>query len=130
MLSSRSFFEEIQMPYLNVKLCTSPSREVSTKVAAVLTELTVEVLRKKRELTAVVIEYVHPSDWFIAGVTLSTQGQRTFCLDVRITEDTNTEDENALYVSRVFSSMETILGSLNLASYVVIHDIRGKSWGD
>ena len=43
------------MPILNVKLCADPSRETSEKIAAVLTDLTVDILKKKRELTAVAI---------------------------------------------------------------------------
>lgn len=69
------------MPILNAKLCAAPSQETSAKVAAVLTDLTVDILKKKRELTAVVIEYTSPADWFIAGAPLASQTHRTFYLD-------------------------------------------------
>lgn len=46
-----------------------------------------------------------------------------------MTEGTNTKDEKALYVSRVFAAMEGILGPLAPASYIVIHEVRGDSWG-
>ena len=117
------------MPYLNVKLCTAPSQELSDKVAAVLTDLTAEILKKKRELTAVAVEYVLPMQWFIAGAALASQLQRSFYLDIKVTEGTNTKDEKALYVARVFSAIEAIVGSLAPASYIVIHDVRGDSWG-
>lgn len=118
-----------KMPYLNVKLSTSPSSETSNKIATVLTDLTAEILRKKRELTAVAVEYIQSSEWFIAGASLNTHKQSSFYLDIKITEGTNTKDEKALYISRVFSSIESILGELNPASYIVIHDVRGDSWG-
>ncbi len=117
------------MPILNVKVCTKPSPETFGLIAAALTDLTVEILKKKRELTAVAIEHVPPSEWFIAGNILTSQPFSTFYLDIKVTEGTNTKDEKALYVSRVFAAMESIIGSLAPASYIVVHDVRGDSWG-
>lgn len=117
------------MPILNVKLCTTPSPETSLRIAAALTDLTVDVLKKKRELTAVVIEYVAPTAWFIAGAPFAGQPLGTFHLDIKVTEGTNTKDEKAVYVSRAFTAIENVLGPLAPASYVVIHDVRGDSWG-
>lgn len=117
------------MPILNVKLCATPAPETSGRVAAALTDLTVEVLKKKRELTAVAIEYVPASEWFISGSTLASQSLGTFYLDIKVTEGTNTKDEKAHYVSRVFAALEEIIGPLAPASYIVVHDVRGDSWG-
>ncbi len=117
------------MPILNVKICTAPSSEISERVATTLTDLTVETLHKKRELTSVAIEYVSSSEWFIAGASVASQSLNTFYLDIKVTEGTNTKDEKALYVSQVFAAVETIIGSLAPASYIVIHDVRGDSWG-
>ena len=117
------------MPILNIKLSSHPSQEASAKVATVLTDLTVNVLKKKRELTAVAIEYISPSEWFIAGTALAAQSHSSFYLDIKVTEGTNTKDEKAAYVSQVFAAIENIVGSLAPASYIVIHDVRGDSWG-
>lgn len=46
------------MPYLNIKLCAPPSPEMSNKAAAAVTELTAEILKKTRKLSAVAVEYV------------------------------------------------------------------------
>ncbi|MGB9094420.1 MAG: tautomerase family protein [Gallionella sp.] len=117
------------MPILNVKICAPPSPATSAKIAAALTDLTVGILGKKRELTAVAIEYTPPSEWFIAGTALASQSQHTFYLDIKITEGTNTKDQKAAYVDRVFSTVESIIGPLAAASYIVLHDVRGDSWG-
>lgn len=117
------------MPILNVKLCATPSPEISSRIAATLTDLTVEVLKKKRELTAVAIEYVAPTEWFIAGAALADQPFATFHLDIKVTEGTNTKDEKARFVSRVFSAVDVIIGPLAPASYVVVHDVRADAWG-
>lgn len=117
------------MPYLNCKLCVPPSQEVTAKIASVLTDLTAEVLKKKRELTAVAVEYVAPEQWYIGGTSLADQSLRSFYLDIKVTEGTNTKDEKALYVSRVFAAIESIVGSVAPASYIVIHEVRADSWG-
>ena len=54
---------------------------------------------------------------------------KTFYLEVHITEGTNTKDEKASYIEKVFSSMRSILGELHPASYVIIKDVRADSWG-
>lgn len=117
------------MPYLNCKLCVPPSQEVTAKIASVLTDLTAEVLKKKRELTAVAVEYVAPEQWYIGGTSLADQTLRSFYLDIKVTEGTNTKDEKALYVSRVFAAVEAIVGAVAPASYIVIHEVRADSWG-
>jgi 4-oxalocrotonate tautomerase len=117
------------VPYLNCKLCVPPSQEVTAKIASVLTDLTAEVLKKKRELTAVAVEYVAPEQWYIGGTSLADQSLRSFYLDIKVTEGTNTKDEKALYVSRVFAAVEAIVGSVAPASYIVIHEVRADSWG-
>lgn len=117
------------MPILNIKICTSPSPETSARVAAILTDLTIEVLKKKRELTVIVLEHIPASQWFIAGSALASQSLASFCLEIKVTEGTNTKDEKAQYISRVFAAMEEIIGPLAPANYIVVHDVRGDSWG-
>ena len=117
------------MPYLNARICAPQSAETTNKVASFLTELTAEVLGKKRELTSVAIEYVPANQWFIAGSSLSSQGLATFYLDIKVTEGTNTKNEKASYIKKIFAEFESVLGSLNPASYVVIHEVRADSWG-
>lgn len=114
------------MPYLNIKIAASDEPQTTAKVASLLTELTASVLGKKRELTAVSIEYVRPDAWFIGGQVTSTP---TFYLDIKVTEGTNTKNEKAAYVKQVFVGMEGILGPVAPASYIVIHEVRGDAWG-
>lgn len=44
-------------------------------------------------------------------------------------EGTNTKDEKAIYVQKVFAAVEAVVGKLNPASYIVIHEVRGDAWG-
>ena len=61
------------MPYLNVKLSVPESADLTKNVAAVLTDITAEVLGKSPDLTVVVIDYVQPQYWFISGASLLDQ---------------------------------------------------------
>ncbi len=117
------------MPYLNAKLSVPESPETSASIAALLNRLTVDVLKKKQELTSIALEYISPQRWHIGGAPLAVQGAATFHLDVKITEGTNTKDEKARYVREVFAAMEATLGPLHPASYIVVHEVRADAWG-
>ena len=117
------------MPYLNARISGNPSPEFSRQVADILATLTAEILHKKRELTSVAIEYVDDDKWFVAGNPVSAQEVKTFYLEIHVTEGTNTKDEKAKYIKEVFSSMQSVLGKLHPASYVVIKDVGADSWG-
>lgn len=117
------------MPYLNAKVSAPHSADTASKIAGALADLTVEILKKKRELTSVAIEFVPPDQWFVGGPSVAAQDLNTFYLDIKVTEGTNTKDEKARYVSGVFGAMESLLGTLHAASYIVIHEVRGDAWG-
>lgn len=117
------------MPYLSVKLCAAESADITTKVAALLTDLTAGVLNKKRELISVSVEYVGGSRWFIGGTDLASKCGTTFFLETWVTEGTNTKEEKAAYVRQVFAALESFLGELESASYIAIHEVRGDAWG-
>ena len=117
------------MPYLNARISGTASPDLTRQVADSLAALTVEILHKKRELTSVAIEYVDADKWFVAGSPIASQNMKTFYLEIHVTEGTNTKDEKAKYVKEVFSSMQSLLGKLHPASYVVIKDVGADSWG-
>lgn len=117
------------MPYLNVKLCSPHSPETADQLALALTELTAGILKKKPELTAVTVEHIPSSLWFIGGKELASQGAATFYLDIKVTEGTNTKDEKAAYIKAVFSKAESLLGRLHPTSYIVVHEVRADAWG-
>ena len=50
------------MPILNVKVSAPRTPELSERISEMLLELTSRVLGKRRDLTAVVIDYVDPVD--------------------------------------------------------------------
>lgn len=117
------------MPYLSVKLSPPPAPETADQLALALTELTAGILKKKPELTAITVEHIPSSLWFIGGKPLAAQGAATFHLDIKVTEGTNTKDEKAAYIKAVFSMAESLLGRLHPTSYIVIHEVSADAWG-
>jgi 4-oxalocrotonate tautomerase len=117
------------MPYLNLKLSISPSAETSEQLALALTDLTVQILGKKREVTSVAIESIPPVQWTIGGHSLATIGSATFFLEVKVTEGTNTKDEKAAYIEAAFKAVASFLGKIEPASYIVIQEVRADAWG-
>lgn len=117
------------MPSLNLKLSTAPGTADRASIAERLTSLTAEVLGKKPELTAITVESVDPATWFIGGRAVDTMDRPTFVLEIKVTAGTNVKDEKADYVNRAFAVVESMLGPLHPASYVVIHEVAADSWG-
>lgn len=117
------------MPYLNVRIAMKESPAIAEKVVATLMTHTSEILGKKPEVTSIAVEFVSPELWFVGGSRVGTDNAVTFYLDIKITDGTNTKAEKAEYVSKVFSDLDTILGPITPASYIVIHDVRADSWG-
>lgn len=117
------------MPYLHIQLSLPASAAVASEVGALLTDLTASILQKKRELTAVSVEFVDPHYWFIGGASLASQQLRSFYLQIQVTAGTNTKDEKARYVAQVFAGLESLLGPLAPASYVVVQEVPADAWG-
>lgn len=117
------------MPILNVKVAAPKSPELTRRIAELLLDLTSRVLKKKREVTAIAIDYVAPEDWIVGGSALSEQGKSSFYFDVRITDETNTKDEKAQYIREAFDGFARILGDLHEESYIHVQDVRAASYG-
>jgi 4-oxalocrotonate tautomerase len=117
------------MPILNVKVSAPKSAETTRAIASMLIELTSRILRKKPEVTAIVVEYVDPADWIVAGRSLAEHGKRSFYFDIRVTDETNTKEEKAQYIREVFAGFERLLGELHEESYIHVHDVRAAAYG-
>jgi 4-oxalocrotonate tautomerase len=117
------------MPILNVKVSAKKSPELTKKIAELLLELTSRILKKKREVTAIAIDYVDPENWIVAGRSLGEQRKNSFYFDIKITDETNTREEKAQYIREAFDGFAEILGSLHDESYIYVQDVRAASYG-
>src|SRR6516164_7854245 len=100
--------------------CATPPRRRRT---------TARVLRKKPEVTAVAVEQVPASHWFIGSRSLADHRKATFFVEVRVTRGTNVKEEKAAYLREVFRGLESLLGPVHPESYVHVHEAEGDAYG-
>lgn len=117
------------MPILNVKVSGTKSAETTKLITDLLLDITTRILKKKREVTAIAIEYVDKDCWMVGGKLLSEQGKSSFYFDIKVTDETNTKDEKAQYIKEAFEGFEKILGNLHEESYVYVADVRATAYG-
>ncbi|MEJ8839480.1 tautomerase family protein [Ramlibacter sp. AN1133] len=114
------------MPTLQLKITPPQSTERLSLLARRLTDLSTEVLGKRREVTAVVIEELWPGRWFIGG---RNPREATAMLEIRVTEGTNSVEEKEDFVAAAWEELQQQLGPLEEASYVVVQEVPATDWG-
>lgn len=80
-------------------------------------------------MTAITIQYIDKDSWIIGGELLSKQNKNSVYFDIKITDETNTKDEKALYIKEAFEGFSKILGNLHEESYIYVEDVRAASYG-
>ena len=117
------------MPILSVKIGATKSPALTKAISEMLLEHTTRILHKKRELTAIAIDYIHPDDWIVGGQSLSAHGKTSFYFDIKVVDETNTKAEKAQYINEVFAAFRSLLGELHPESYIYIQDVRPTAFG-
>jgi 4-oxalocrotonate tautomerase len=117
------------MPYLHIQISGAGEDALALRAAETALELTAGVLHKDPALTAVVVEFIEPAHWFVAGQPLSASRGRTYHWYVSITDETNTKGEKARYIAAVHAAMSELLGDVAEHSYVHIADARASAYG-
>lgn len=117
------------MPYLYVRIAGDTDPALAERIATDLLAITSSVLGKREAVTPISVDFVPASMWFIGGSRVADEEPATFYLNIKITEGTNTKDQKAAYVGKVFAAMQASIGPLAAASYIVIDDVRADAWG-
>ncbi|WP_227287692.1 tautomerase family protein [Boseongicola sp. H5] len=112
------------MPFLRLTAYPEPSSEIAAKLAVELTRLMAEILHKKAELTAVLIEGT-TGTWTIGGEA----SDRACHLEVSITAGTNSEQQKADFITEAMSVLKKHAGPLHAASYITLREIPATDWG-
>lgn len=115
------------MPFVHIRIAgadlTSERLETLQREA---TQLMATVMRKKAELTAVLVEANEASHWSIGGEPVRQAAH----LDVKVTAGTNSAEEKAEFVRRAHDLLASVAGpDLPLATYVVIDEVAADAWG-
>lgn len=117
------------MPTLTLKVAPLQTPARYRQLAQALTTLTAQLLGKRREVTAVIVEGLPVGHWYVGGDELR---RPTALLEISITAGTNTADEKAAFVSAAFAELQRQLGeggALEEASYVVVRELPAADWG-
>lgn len=117
------------MPYIHIQISGAADEALAERVAAQASELTARLLGKDPSLTAVVVDFVPPAHWFVAGRRLARGGERSYHWMVSITDETNTKAEKARYLAAVHAAMKELLGDVAEHSYVHVADLRASAYG-
>lgn len=112
------------MPYINVKLNAKESDELTERVVDIVMDNTTNILNKKADVTSILVEFVPQNSWSAGGKNCVT-----FYLDIKITKGTNTKEQKANYIGKCYKDFQELLGEITPASYIVIDEIDGDSWG-
>ena len=118
------------MPYIHIQLSGARDDTLAQRTAETAAELTAGILHKDRALTAVVVEFIEPTHWYIAGQPLSQAAVRSYHWMVSITDETNTKAEKSRYLAAVHAAMGELLGgAVAEHSYVHVADLRASAYG-
>ena len=117
------------MPYLHIQVSGAADEALASDIARDATELTARLLGKDPSLTAVMVDFIAPSQWFIGGKALAAGGPRSFHWMVSITDETNTKRKKAAYLAAVHAAMRERLGGVAEHSYVHVADLRASAYG-
>lgn len=115
------------MPFARITLAgTTLNPAKVADLQAGITGLLETILRKRPELTAVLVEEVAVAGWAIAGRPAQVAGH----IDVKVTAGTNTADEKADFIEAAAGLLRAALGPLtDPATYVVLHELPSDAWG-
>ena len=115
------------MPFVHVRTAATPTSDQTDRIRHGVLDLMAGTLRKKAELTAVLVEPVAAgASWSIGAAPVVVAAH----IDATITKGTNTEEEMAAFIGQAHGLLRQVLGDgLPLATYVVVTEVPGISWG-
>lgn len=115
------------MPFVHIRIAGTELRlEEIESLQKGATQLMASVMRKKAELTAVLVETHEATRWSIGGQPVPCAAH----LDVKVTAGTNSADEKAEFVRQAHDLLKSAFdASLPLATYVVIDEVAADAWG-
>jgi 4-oxalocrotonate tautomerase len=93
------------------------------------TALMADIMGKKAEVTAVLVEEAPASHWSVGGQALAGTGGATAHVDIKITQGTNTAEQKAAMIAATREMLRGVLPDLGEVAYVVIDEIPAADWG-
>ncbi len=115
------------MPFVNIKIAgPTLAPDQVQRLQREATRLMAEVMRKKHDLTAVLVEQVDGAGWTVGAVPVQVAAH----LDVKVTAGTNTAAEKRRFVAEAMGLLRSVIGpALHPVCYVVVHEVAADAWG-
>ena len=117
------------MPIINIAISGAAEAALSAHLAEAVSKLTQLHLRKDPKVTAVLIAYHDPAHWFAGGISLADQAKRSFWLDIKVVDGTNTKQEMETYLAAIYKAMQELLGAVHEESYILVHEVPAHAYG-
>lgn len=117
------------MPYIHVRVSKKLSDDEINTIQTQTTDAMARIMGKKREVTVVQIENSPAGYWSLNGIQQTPSDPACAYVDIKVTAGTNSDEEKANMIGFMFDSLKNTIDSLQDATYVVIHEIPGVSWG-
>src|SRR5262245_16936822 len=117
------------MPIINVTVSGESDPALSAEIAGAVSKTTALHLGKDPMLTAVTVSYIDPRHWFAGGKPLAEQGKKSFWLDIKVVDGTNTKPEMESYLAAIFTAFGRLLGDLHEESYALVHEVPAAAYG-
>ena len=117
------------MPIINITVSGDPDAALSAEIAGEISKATATHLKKDPTLTAVTISTIDPRHWFTGGRSLAEQGKKSFWLDIKVVDGTNTKLEMESYLAAIFAAFGRLLGDVHEESYALVHEVPAAAYG-
>ena len=117
------------MPTLQLQISPLQNPSRYSALADALTRITEQQLDKRSAVTAVVIDDIPAARWYIGGAAVT---RPTACLEISVTQGTNTPEQKAAFIATAYAELEAQLGAgqgLEAASYVIVREVPATDWG-
>lgn len=116
------------MPFIRITLGRPTDAGTRQRLGRHATDLIVDLLGKRREVTAVLIETAGEADWLVGGAPVAAGATPAHC-EIAITAGSNDAGEKARTIAAMHALLAETLGDVPEASYVVIRELPAESWG-
>jgi 4-oxalocrotonate tautomerase len=113
------------MPFVHLKTTARVDADTVRELASDLTGLMVGILRKRAELTSVLIEAGVDGYWTVGSQSVAFSAE----LEATVTAGTNTESEKENFIAQAMASIRRHIPKLAPIVYVVVREIAGTDWG-
>jgi 4-oxalocrotonate tautomerase family enzyme len=117
------------MPYIDIRLTAEPTHAQRDALLARTTTLMERLMGKRREVTVVSIAEFPKSNWAVSGSALRQSNVPGAYVEIKVTLGTNTAAEKATMIAATTAMLKEVMGDVQTASYVVIHEVPANAWG-